>query len=445
VVAAPTLRTRAAAIADAGIEKVDFNGQHAFRGHGTATVSTGFGAWLSQGDPQGGSYAQERIDGAIRGLEIGATGFRFDGGFSAVRWNQPLAVERFRAGTPTQFYLWEAEASRRQQDGGTTVAVGRLWPFHAPGLTLLDGVQLGRQNDSQTAEGGLYGGLIPSAASLAPSFDIWAAGLYGALHQVGTKASSIRLARQEARVGVWSGAGTGVVSELEALAQAWLGAFTAGGGGRVRWASDADRGRPVVEHAYLDFGVQPSIDARAGLHLRYIGATLLPGAPLRAETPLLGGQLHALADGQLALSPRLVLAASAGAHREGDGGMHQFHGGAEVRFPRLFGDAGGLWVGGEVEQGWMQGEDVYAQWIGRFAERVQVFARLSANATRFETPTAVWNLHELGGSLNADGVLSSWLRLRAWSLVRAPILVQGELAAQASFGTALGLSLVGAI
>jgi hypothetical protein len=445
VVDEPTLRKRAAAIADAGIEKVDFNGKHAFRGRSSATVSSGFGAWLSQGDPQGGGYAQERIDGAIRGVEIGPTGFRFDGAFSAVRWNQPLAVERFRAGTPTQFYLWEAEASRRQQDAGTTVAVGRLWPFHTPGLTLLDGVQLGRQNESQTAEGGLYGGLIPSAASLAPSFDIWAAGLYGALHQVGAKASWIRLARQEARVGVWRGAGTSVISELEALAQAWIGPVTAGGGGRLRWNSDLDRGRPVVERAYLDLGVQPSTDTRAGLHVRYVGATLLPDAPLRAETPLLGGQLHALADAQLALSPRLALAASAGAHREGDSGLHQIHGGAEVRFPRLFGDAGGLWVGGEVEQGWIQGENLYVQWVGRYANRLQIFARLSANGTRFETPATVSNLHELGGTLNLDGVLTSWLRMRAWSLVRVPILVQGEIASQASFGTVLGLSLVGAI
>jgi hypothetical protein len=439
-----TLQARAAAIADTGIQKVDFNGKHAARGRATATVSSGFGAWMSQGDPQGG-YAQERIDGAIHGVEIGRTGFRFDGAFSAIRWNQPLAVERFRSGTPTQFYLWEAEATRRQQDGGTTVAVGRLWPFHTPGLTLLDGVQIGRQNEAHTVEGGLYGGLIPSAASLAPSFDIWAAGFYGALNQVGNKGSGIRLARQEARLGVWRGAATGLVSELEALAQAWIGPVTAGGGGRARWASDVDGGRVVLERAYLDFGVQPTADARASLHMRYIGAALLPDAPLRAETPLVAGQLHALADAQLTLSPRLALAFNAGAHREGDTGLHQFHGGAEVRFPRLFGDAGGLWFGGEVEQGWVQGEDVYAQWIGRYAERLQVTARLSANATRFETPATVWNLHELGGALNVDGVLASWLRIRAWSLIRTPILVQGELASAASFGAIVGLSLVGAI
>jgi len=441
----PTLHARAAAIADVAIQKVDFNGKHAFRPQATAAISSGFGAWLSQADPQGGSYTQERLDGAIHGVEIGGTGFRFDGAFSAIRWNQPLAVERFRAGTPNQFYLWEAEASRRQQLEGTTVAVGRLWPFHAPGLTLLDGVQLGRQNQAHTAEGGLYGGLIPSAASLAPSFDIWAAGLYGALTQVGSKASAIRLGRQEARVGVWHGADTGLVSELDALTQVWIGPLTAGGGGRLRWAPEVDRGRPVIERAYLDFGAQPSLNTRAGLHLRYVGATLLPDAPLRAEIPLQGGQLHALADAQLVLSPRLALAASAGAHREGDTGLHQIHGGAEARFPRLFGDAGGLWVGAEVEQGWMQGESLYVQWVGRFAERVQVLARASANGTRFETPAAVWNLHELGGTLNVDGALASWLRLRAWSLLRAPILVQGEIAPSVSFGAVAGLSLVGAI
>ena len=41
----------------------------------------------------------------------------------------PRPLERFRAETPTQFYLWEAEASRRLQEGGTTppsAACGRI-------------------------------------------------------------------------------------------------------------------------------------------------------------------------------------------------------------------------------------------------------------------------------------------------------------------------------
>jgi hypothetical protein len=435
-----TLQARAAVVAAGTIEKVEFNGRHALRARATAEVMPGVVAWFNQPDAQGGGYAQERIDAVIRGVPLGGSGFRFDGAFSAMRWSVP-AVERFRPGTPTQFYLWEAEASRRLQQGGTTVAVGRLWPYHTPGLTLLDGIQLGRENQAGTAEGGLYGGLIPSAASLAPGFDIWAAGLYGALTQVGTRESTLRLAREEARVGVWHGART--VTEAEALAQLWIGPVVAGGGGRLRWADSG--GGLAVEQAHLDLGVRPSPRSGAGLHARYVGATLLPDAPLRAELPMTGGALHALADVHIDLSTRLALAASAGAHREGMTGRHQLHAGAEARFLRLFGETGGLWVGADVEQGWLQGENLYVQFVGQGAGRLQILARLSANGTRFETPTAIWNLHELGGYANLDGVLTPWLRLRAWTLLRAPILVQGALPVEASFGAVAGLGLAGAM
>jgi len=438
-----TLEARAGQIADTTIEKVDFNGKRAFRAHGTVEATPGFATWFTQPDGGNGTYAQERIDGVIRGVEIGNTGLRFDGAFSAIRWNTP-SVERFRAGTPTQFYLWEAEAYRRQQEGGTTFAVGRLWPRHAPGLTLLDGMQLGRENEARSAEGGLYGGLIPTAEGLVPTFDIWTAGLYGALTQTGTKTSRIRLARQEMRIGVWRGASTGAVAEAEGLAQAWVGPVTAGGGGRVRWAVEQG-GHAVVENAHVDLTVRPSIDSGAGLHARYVGVSLLEEAPLRAEIPMTAGAMHAIADAHRDFSSRLALAGSVGVHREDDTGRYQVHGGAELRFPRMFGESGGLWFGATVEQGWLQGESAYVQYLGHLSERFQVLARLSGDGTRFETPTAIWNLNELGATVSADGALAARLRLRAWAMVRAPILVQGVLPIEAAGGGVVGLSLAGAI
>ena len=334
--------------------------------------------------------------------------------------------------------------SRRVREGGTTVAAGRLWPFHTPGLTLLDGVQLGRQNATRTAEGGLYGGLIPTAAGLTPAFDIWAAGLYGTLTQVGDKSAAVRLARQELRVGMWRSTSRGVVTEAEGLAQVWMGPVTLGGGARGRWAPQGGGSRLAVEHAHLDLGLRPTIDIAAGLHVRYVGVTLLPDAPLRAETPMASGAVHALADVRLNLSPRFALAANAGAHREGETGRHQVHGGIEFGMPRLPRRAGGLWLGADVEDGWMRGESAYVQYVGHSEDRVQVMARLFADVTQFETPATVWNLHELGGSISFDWILASWLRARVWSLLRAPILVQGELPISETMAGTAGLSLTGA-
>ena len=439
-----TLAGRAAHIADAAIEKVEFTGKRAFRSHATVDARPGFAVWFTPADPRSRGYSEQRIDGAIHGVDLGGTGFRFDGAFSALRWSAPVALERFRPATTAQFYLWEAEAARRMRDGGTTAAVGRLWPFHTPGLTLLDGVQLGRQNQERTAEGGVYGGLIPTAASVAPSFDTWTAGLYGALSQVADRHARVRLAREEARIGVWRGTLAGVVTEAEALAEAWVGAVVLGGGGRARMAA-RDAGHPVIEHAHLDLNLRPTLDVGAGLHFRYVGATLLPDAPLRAEAPATGGALHVVADGRWDLSPGFGVAARAAAHRDGETGRGQLQGGAEARFPRLLGGGGGLWLGTDVQQGWVEGEAVYVQLVAHHQERIRLVARVSFDGTRFQTPAVSWNLHELGGYLDVEGTLTPWLRLRAWSLLRAEVLVQGEGAPYPTFGGTAGLSLAGSI
>ena len=157
------------------------------------------------------------------------------------------------------------------------------------------------------------------------------------------------------------------------------------------------------------------------------------------------GAMHAIADAYRNFSSRLALAGSVGAHREDATGRYQVQGGAELRFPRMFGETGGLWVGGTVEQGWLQGESAYVQFLGHFSERFQVVARLSGDGTRFETPTAIWNLNELAATLSVDGAIATRLRLRAWSMLRAPILVQGVLPIEAAGGGVVGISLAGAI
>jgi hypothetical protein len=50
---------------------------------------------------------------------------------------------------------------------------------------------------------------------------------------------------------------------------------------------------------------------------------------------------------------------------------------------------------------------------------------------------------EIGGYLHIDGALASWLRLRAWSLIRVPFLIQGALPTDPTYGVVLGLSLTG--
>lgn len=436
-----TLAARARELAETAYEKVDFTGERRTRSRSSATLTPGVAVWQSRPDPSG-NYAQERLDGAISVLDLVGTGARFDAQFSAQRWNNPSALDRFRTGTASQFYLWQAEVSRRREEGGTVFAVGRLWPWHLPGVTLLDGVQLGQQNASRTMEGGVYGGTIPTAPAIAPSGDLWTGGAYGSLVQTGRGRALFRLAREEARVGIWHSAARGVVAEAELLGQTWLGPWSVAGGGRLRLAP-AFSSRPVVERGYLDVGFRPALVFAGSAHVRYFGAPLSDEAVLRAVTPTLAGGVHAAVDARWDVSSWLAVGAFGGAHRDGDSGRHQIYGAAELRLPRCLGDAGGVSGGAEAQQGWLRGRTVYLQGIGRAGRRVQVLARLSASATSFETPAVTENLRELGGYLSIDATAASWLRLRAWSLLRLPYSQQDEPPPNSAVSLVFGSSLTG--
>jgi hypothetical protein len=440
LVAEDSLRTRAAEIAAASTAKVDFHGLRGFAGRSRASATPSITIWQSQSDPNGG-YSEERIDGAIQVFDVGAPGIRVDAAFSAVHWGTPSAVNRFRPGQAAQFYLWEAGISRRRREARTVFAAGRIWPWHTPGLTLLDGLQVGRQNDSETAEAGVYAGLLPDALTVYPT-GVLAVGAYGALVQMGSARSVFRLARQEARVGVWDASGTGLVAEAEGLAQVWLGSWNLAVGGRLRRA-EALGSAPTIDRASLDVGTRATSSLGGGLHVRYFGAGLPDDVTLRAVSPTLGGGVHATMDAHWDPVAWLGFAGFAGVHREADSGRHEAHGAAEVRLPRLLSARGGIAAGAEVEEGWMRGRLLYGQVLGNLGDRLHVLVRASASATAFTVPEAAANIHELGAYAHLDGRLTSWLRVRAWSLLRVPFLVRGEAPTTPATNTIFGVSLTG--
>ena len=436
-----TLRARAAEVAEAPYDKVDFKGGRSGAAHAHAVVTPSVTIWRTEPDP-GGAYSVQQIDGSIQVFDIAATGLDFAAAFTAMRWGARGDPGRFRPSTQTQFYLWNAEVSRRNTDAKTVFAVGRIWPWHAPGLAMLDGVQVGRRNDDASAEVGAYAGLMPWASTTAPSASGWAAGAYGTLAQTGSAGAAFRLAREEARVGVWSGPGTGLVTQGDVLAQAWVGAWSIVGGARALLAT-AVTARPVVDRAHVDVGTRATAKVGVGLHLRYIGAALPAEAGLVAEAPATRGALSALGDVHDDLSPRFGVAGYGGFNQDRQTGRFVAFGAAEARLPRLLGDAGGAAVGGEVQEGWMRSWIAYAQVAARLGERLHLLGRVTATSSRFATPTSTSNVDELGGYLHLDGTILSWMRLRLWSLIRAPLLIQDALPLTPSYGVVAGLGLTG--
>jgi hypothetical protein len=438
VVDEQTLRERAVVVGEAPYEKVDFNSTHAFVARARASLQPQLTLWHTGSDP-GGDYTLEQLDGAVQVYDIGGSGLDFAAAFTAMRWGSRAATGRFQPTSQSQFYLWEAEVTRRRSDAGTVVAIGRMWPWHTPGLMMLDGLQIGRRNRADTAEAGIYAGMLPTTPSTMPSSDSWAAGAYGTLVQTGSNQGTFRLARQEARIGVWNDPSTKLVADADLLAQAWVDIWSVAISGRALVAPSVRSG-PSIDRASVDLGARPTASVGANLHLRYIGAPLPSTFTLVGEIPTVRGLLSAFTNVFWNVSARLSLQAFASFNQERDTNQLIGTAGAEVRLPRV-GD--GLSLGGEVETGWLLGGLVYGQLATRVAERIHLLSRLSLGLSQFQTPTSAPNLAELGGYLHIEGTLATWLRLRTWSLLRVPFLVEGQLPTELNYGVVLGTSLAG--
>lgn len=433
-----TLRERALVVGEADYQKVDFNRAHASASHARVSLQPEFVLWHTASDP-GGDYSLERLDGAVQAYDIGGTGLDFAAAFTAMHWGARNSDGRFRPTSQSQFYLWEAQVSRRRAEANTVVTVGRMWPWHTPGLVMLDGLQIGRRNQTDTAEGGIYAGMIPAALSTMPSSSSWAAGTYGTLVQTGNHRDTLRLVREEARVGVMSDPVTKLVTDADLLAQAWMGMWNMSLGGRALMAPHVRSG-PQLDRASFDLGARPTAGVGANLHLRYLGAPLPATVTLAGQIPTTRGLLSAFADTFWNISAGFALKAFGSFNQERDSKQRIVTAGAEARLPRV-GD--GLSLGGEAETGWMRGLLGYTQLAARAGERIQLLARLSVSATQFQTSGSASSLDELGGYVHIEGRLATWLRLRAWSLLRMPFLIDGEFPRDPSYGLVLGASLTG--
>ena len=432
-----TVERRAAALAATPPGKVDFVPQA--RAAYSASGSAGIGVAFYSTRPGSPQYVGETLDVALHHVPLGSSSFRFDTSFSVIRM-QTTSPPRFRPGSGTEFYLWDAEISRREIDSQTVLAVGRIWPWHTPGLPILDGAQLGRRNEMGTVEGGAYAGLIPETLTLAPTFDAWTTGIYGALSQPGGRDDAIRMASEEARIGVRHSPTVGWVREAQGQAAVEL----AGGGfavsGRLRDAPEVDR-QPVLELVNGELWLR-SASVGARLQVRYLGVAPELQPLLRDEVPRVLGGFHGSAGLSWDPARTVGVAVNGDAHHQQEGNLDEVNAGLDLHLPRLFGDRGGLWLGAAAGQGWMQSRSAYAQVI-LTAPRIRLLGRVGGDVTRFAEPIGQVSLSELGGSLQLEGRLTPRVRLVARSLVRVPLAIAGVLP-DATSGLVSSLDLVAA-
>jgi hypothetical protein len=434
---AEVVERRALAIAGAPHAKVDFEARARSAYPGTASLGAGVAVYATT--PRSPQYIAETLDVALRHLPLGDTGLRFDAALSLLRV-RTASEPRFRPGGGTEVYLWDAEISRREIDSRTVLAMGRIWPWHTPGLAILDGVQLGRRNESGSVEGGAYGGVIPETLTLEPTLDSWTGGLYGALSQAGARDDVVRLAQEEGRISMRHSPTVGWVREAQARGALELRGGGIAGSGRVREAPEVDSG-PVLELADGEVWVRPGPELGAALQVRYLGVAPERQPLLRDELPRVLGGTH----GSFSFSwdpARWVGAAVTGdAHHEQDGDLNEVNAGLDLHLPRLLGDLGGVWLGVAVGQGWMESRSAYVQMILAAPPRLRFLGRFGGDVSRFSSPDGAIAVSELGGSLQLEGRITSRLRFVARTLLRVPLAIAG-IYPDASLGLVSSLDLV---
>ena len=432
-----TVVRRAAELAASPHDKVDFVPQaHAAY---SATGSVGIGVAVYATRPGSPQYVGETLDVALHHVPLGSSSFRFDTAFSVIRM-QTTSPPRFRPGSGTEFYLWDAEISRREIDSRTVLAVGRIWPWHTPGLPILDGAQLGRRNELGTVEGGIYAGLIPETLTLAPTFDAWTTGLYGALSQPGGRDDAIRMAAEEVRIGVRHSPIVGWVREAQGQATIELAGGGVAASGRLRDAPEVDR-QPVLELVNGEAWLR-SASVGARIQIRYLGVAPEMEALLRDELPRLLGGTHGSVGLSWEAGRSFGVAVRGDAHHEQVSNLDEVDAGVDLQLPRLFGERGGLWLGAAVGEGWMQSRSAYAQVI-LTGLRMRLLGRVGGDVSRFTEPAGQVAVSELGGSLQLEARLTPRVRLVARTLLRVPLAIAGVLP-DATAGLVSSLDLVAA-
>ncbi|MCA9552501.1 MAG: hypothetical protein KC933_20880 [Myxococcales bacterium] len=372
-------------------------GRLAFRADAALTHHTFFVA-------QGGAYHRQSLQVAVRDIPLGFLGTTANVDLTVLTYAARPDDARFRAGSRAQLYVHETAVARRAVDHDLVLSVGRIRPWHAPGVPFLDGLQVGYR-PAQGLEFGVLGGGLPDLVAMEPGLKRWMAGAYAAYAQAWTRA---RL-DVAARGGVVRAPETGTQGEVEAslrLGYQRLGAVWAAG----RLAVGDGGPRLASLRAWAD--VEPVTGLRVSLEGR-----MRDGGPDPYAPGMVVDADHARAAVRWEGWRGISLGLAGGVGRLSEDDLARGVVGPEVGLPTLFGHAGGLWVGYQEALGWLPGRTAWVQLQLRPAERLSLWLR---PLYREDHPEA-GALREVGGFAQADLTLLSFLRARASVFGRVPL------------------------
>jgi hypothetical protein len=364
-------------------------GQLAFRADAALTHHSFFAG-------ESGQTHRQSVQVAVRDVPLGFLGTTASVDLTVLTYAARPDGARFRAGSRAQLYVHETAVARRAVEHDLVLSVGRIRPWHAPGVPYLDGLQVGYR-PLAGLELGVLGGGLPDLVALEPHLDRWMAGGYVAYAQAWRDAR-LDLA---ARGGVVRAPEVGTEGEAEAsvrfgyrrVGAVWAAGRLAVGDGGPRLASVRARGdlEPVE-------GLRLAVDAR----MRDGGPDpYAPGLVVDADH----ARLSARWEGWRGLS----LGLSGGVGRLAEDELARGVVGPEVGLPALFGPVGGLAVGYQEALGWLPGRVGWVQVDLHPTAGLSLWLRPLYREDHAEAGT----LRELGGFAQVDWSVLSFLRLRA--------------------------------
>jgi hypothetical protein len=407
-----------ARLAEVPVEKVDFKPSKTMRGGDAlplVTASIGHTAFVTFG---GGQFEQESVDLALNGLDMRFGGFRAYAHLTALIYSQRPNNVRFRPGDVFQLYVWDLEASSREVGRSFVASVGRIWPYNAPGLTLVDGAQVGWRSRSGDAEVGVLGGTIPEAMTLYPSAR-WLGGFYYGVSYARPRKTWFRLFRHEARLSLRETVANGPLLEFEALAQAWVQRTVDVGADARASMGMGDWRTPHFDAARISIGLHPLANLRGLMSFRYLDSRTVDPDALMPSFFSTGRWYYADVDMAYSPLPWISVSVLGGAAYEVEGlTLGREYLGGEFAFPLLFGGIGGLSIGYREELGWMSGRTAYLGLNASLSSRFRFLSR----ASFFDDTLATNNeLREIGLYGMLDARLYRWLSLRASALSRVQL------------------------
>lgn len=377
-----------------------------------AEVSLDHGTWAAT-SARDGPFHGERVDVSLRGLPL-AWGLLLSADATAIGWTRKPVSSRHPLGR-AQLFVRQVELSRRTLDGGVVVAAGRIWPSRAPGVGVIDGVQLGFGDAKGGWEAGLLAGARPGAISTEPSLAHPVFGLY-ASHTV-SPGGFLHRAQEQARLTFEGGDGA-FRTEGELSARAWLGRIADVGLG-VRGVIAPGITFPI-ELATLDAQLRPWTGWRVAAGARYTGPT-----DVAYPRDVIDRAWATHADALVAWEGLdwLGVGVGATASQELGTGTSRAEAGPDLRLPRLFGERGGISGGYRYGVGWLGGHSGHLQTVVAPLPALRLLARASYFSAR--SPSPALPSPELGLYVSAEYVATRWLRVRGSAAGQLPLDVVG--------------------